>query len=180
MSSIIFLIGGARSGKSSYAVDLARECHGGVAYLATGVACDEEMEERIEKHKNDRPDSWETMEEPLNLEDALKNMNSSIKLVLLDCLGFWVSNLIFHYQSQGKTDSQVEEAVLKRVLEFVSLAKEIDPKIIIVSNEVGMGIVPEAPLGRLFRDVLGRANQIMASRADEVRFFVAGLSMKMK
>ena len=180
MGEITFLLGGARSGKSSYAVDLAKSCHGHVVYLATGVPCDEEMKERIEKHKSARPDSWDTIEEPLYVEGVLKRLNESAELVLLDCLGFLVSNLLLHYQNQGRKGSQIEDAVLAHIMGIASIAKEIKPGMIIVSNEVGMGLVPETPLGRLFRDVLGRANQIVADRADEVLFFVAGLPIRVK
>jgi len=180
MGEITFLLGGARSGKSSYAADLAKKCGGRVVYLATGVICDEEMALRIEKHKNDRPDFWETIEEPLYVEDVLRKLDRSVELVLLDCLSFLVSNLLLQYQDQGKTDSQIEDKVLAHILNLVSIAEEIETKIIIVSNEVGMGVVPETPLGRLFRDVHGRANQIVAAHAHEVFLLVAGLPMKVK
>ncbi len=180
MGKITFLLGGARSGKSSYAADLAKKCDGRVVYLATGVICDEEMKRRIEKHRNDRPDSWETIEEPLYVEDVLRKLDRSVELVLLDCLSFLVSNLLLQYQDQGNTDSQTEDKVLAHILNLVSIAEEIETKIIIVSNEVGMGVVPETPLGRLFRDVQGRANQIVAAHAHEVFLLVAGLPMKVK
>ncbi len=180
MPNITLLLGGARSGKSSYAVKLAENCDGHVVYLATGISCDEEMKRRIEKHKNDRPDSWETIEEPLDVENALKKVSESADLVLLDCLGFWVSNLLLHYQSQGKEDSQIEDMVLTRILNMVSMAEETELEMIVVSNEVGMGIVPEGPLGRLFRDILGRANQTVAAHAHKALFFVAGLPIKLK
>ena len=180
MGSITLLLGGARSGKSSYAADLAKKCDGRVVYLATGIVCDEEMERRIEKHKNDRPDSWETIEEPLHVENILRKLDNFVELVLLDCMSFLVSNLLLHYQNQGKTDSQAEEKVLAHILNLVSIAEEIETKIIIVSNEVGMGVVPETPLGRLFRDVQGRANQIIAAHANEVFFLIAGLPMRLK
>jgi adenosylcobinamide kinase/adenosylcobinamide-phosphate guanylyltransferase len=180
MGEITFLLGGARSGKSSYAVDLAKDCQGRVVYLATGVSCDEEMERRFEKHKGARPDSWETIEEPLHVEDVLRKLGESADLILLDCLGFLVTNLMLHYQSQGKDDSQVEDAVLGHIVDMVSIARDAELDMIIVSNEVGMGVVPDSSLGRLFRDVLGRANQMIAASADNVLFFVAGLPMKLK
>ena len=180
MGDITFLLGGARSGKSSYAVDLAKNCQGRVVYLATGISCDEEMERRFEKHKSDRPDSWETIEEPLCVGHTLKNLSESADLVLLDCLGFLVTNLMLHYQNQGKDDSQVENAVLDHIMDIISTARDAELDVIIVSNEVGMGVVPDTPLGRLFRDILGRANQMIAASADEAFFFVAGLPMKLK
>ena len=180
MGKITFLLGGARSGKSSHAVDLAIKCQGQVVYLATGIECDEEMERRFEKHRNDRPKAWKTIEEPLCVGNVLKNLSESADLVLLDCLGFLVTNLMLHYQNQGQDDSQVENAVMEHVMDIVSTVRDSELDIIIVSNEVGMGIVPASSLGRLFRDILGRANQMIAASADEALFFVAGLPMKLK
>jgi len=114
------------------------------------------------------------------VEDVLRELDKSVELVLLDCLSFLVSNLLLHYQNQGETDSQAEEKVLAHILNLVSIAEEIETKIIIVSNEVGMGVVPETPLGRLFRDIQGRANQIVAAHAHEVFLLVAGLPVKVK
>lgn len=180
MGKITFLLGGARSGKSSHAVDLATKCQGQVVYLATGISCDEEMERRFEKHRNDRPKAWETIEEPLCVGNVLKSLGESADLVLLDCLGFLVTNLMLHYQNQGQDDSQVEDAVMNHVMDIISTVRDSELDIVIVSNEVGMGIVPGTSLGRLFRDILGRANQMIAASADEVLFFVAGLPVKLK
>lgn len=180
MGKITFLLGGARSGKSSHAVDLAAKCQGQVVYLATGIECDEEMERRFEKHRNDRPKEWETIEEPLWVRDSLKDLSKSADLVLLDCLGFLVTNLMLHYQNQGQDDSQVEDAVMEHIMGIISIVKNSELDIVIVSNEVGMGVVPASSLGRLFRDILGRANQMIAASAHEALFFVAGLPIKLK
>lgn len=193
-AKITFILGGTRSGKSSFAINLAKNINGPdshrhtptqkngrVAYLAPGVACDSEMRMRIEKHKKMRPNSWQTIEEPLNIEGALKNLDSSIKCVIFDCLSFWVSNLILHYQNVGtEYNLSLQEKILSRVSQLLGLAKTIKPKLIIVSNEVGMGVVPDAQTGRIFRDILGTANQLVKDSADEVFFLVAGVPIKIK
>lgn len=180
MAEITLLLGGARSGKSSYAVDLAKNFDGQVVFLATGVSGDKEMKEKIEQHKRSRPISWETIEEPLNIDTALKNASELAELILLDCLTFWVSNLLLHYRNQGKSGAQLEKEVLNQVEQVTSTAKRIESQLIIISNEVGMGVVPESSLGRIFRDILGRANQLVASYADQVFLLVAGLPIKVK
>lgn len=180
MGQITFLLGGARSGKSSYAVDLATNFTDQVIYLATGIPCDQEMKRRIEEHRQKRSKSWKTIEEPLDIDIVLKNLDVPIKLILLDCLTLWVSNLTLHYQKQGKQGIKLEQSVLDRVSQAVSIAKEIRPKMVIVSNEIGMGIVPDTSLGRTFRDILGKANQIVAASADQVFFMIAGLPIEVK
>lgn len=180
MAKITFLLGGVRSGKSSYAIELANKISDKVVYLATGVACDDEMKLKIELHKKTRPKSWKVIEEPLNIETALDRVDKSIKVIIFDCLTFWVSNLIRHYQTKGTTKTQLDTEITNRVCKAISIAKGVIPQVIIVSNEVGMGIVPDTELGRAFRDILGRANQIVAVSADEVFFLVAGLPVKIK
>jgi adenosylcobinamide kinase/adenosylcobinamide-phosphate guanylyltransferase len=138
------------------------------------------MQERVKRHKKERPKSWKTLEEPLQVNAALKDLNESTKLILLDCLTFWVSNLILHYQNQGKERRQLKELVLNQVSRAVHTAKEIKPEVIIVSNEVGMSIVPKTSLGRIFRDTLGKANQIVAAAAGRVFFMTSGLPIKVK
>ena len=180
MAGITFILGGARSGKSSYAVSLAKSFSDRVVYLATGIPSDEEMRTRIENHRIARPEFWKTIEEPLNVGTVLIKIEGTTDVILLDCLSVFVSNLILHYQSEGASDTELEEKVLSRLLKTISIAREIKSKLIIVSNEVGMGVVPGTPLGRLFRDIMGRANQITAAEADEVFLLVAGLPIRLK
>ncbi len=180
MAQITLLLGGARSGKSSYAIQLAKIFGDPVIYLAPGVPCDEEMKDRIKKHKEARSQSWETIEEPLDIDTVLKRLQNYPGLILLDDLSFWVSNLLHHYQQQGKERNQLKEEVLNRVKNTISIAQEIKPDLIIVSNEVGMGVVPKTNLGRIYRDVLGRVNQLAADHADQVYLMVAGLPVKVK
>jgi adenosylcobinamide kinase/adenosylcobinamide-phosphate guanylyltransferase len=171
MGKIIFIIGGARSGKSLYAINLAKTMSEKVVFLATGVACDEEMKERIEKHKEIRPNIWQTVEEPIEIEKVLNTLDSSVDCIIIDCLSFWVSNLLI---SLGK------EKIINRTAQIIKMAKKITPKLIIVSNEVGMGIVPNTSEGRIFRDILGKVNQIVANLADEVFFLLSGIPIKLK
>jgi adenosylcobinamide kinase/adenosylcobinamide-phosphate guanylyltransferase len=180
MAEITLLIGGARSGKSSYALRLAKDSGSQVMYLAPGIPCDDEMKDRIERHRRDRPRGWQTIEETIHLKRALADTDDSIGLVLFDDLSFWVSNLLVHYQDQGKGKDQIEKLILGRVSEFFNVAKEHELKLIVVSNEVGMGIVPNTPLGRIYRDILGWTNQLAASHADRVFLLVAGLPTRIK
>jgi adenosylcobinamide kinase / adenosylcobinamide-phosphate guanylyltransferase len=163
--SLVFLLGGARSGKTALAVRLARKAGGPVTVIATAEAGDEEMSERIRLHRADRPESWRTIEEPLGLESALAQVDDGHVLVI-DCLTLWVANLI----AQGDSESSVEaqgRAAAARACSRTGLT-------IAVSNEVGLGVVPATELGRRYRDVLGRVNAAWAEAADETALVVAG------
>ncbi|MDI6840998.1 MAG: bifunctional adenosylcobinamide kinase/adenosylcobinamide-phosphate guanylyltransferase [bacterium] len=184
MAEITFIIGGACSGKSSYALRLAnaclatrRECKSQVTYIATGVPCDEEMESKIEAHKRTRPKDWKAIEEPFNIEDVIKKLDVSTGVIILDCLTFWVSNLLLQ---KAENVTQFENNIVNRVSKFASILKDIKSKVIVVSNEVGMGVVPRTRLGRIFRDYLGKANQIVASDANEAFLLTAGIPIKVK
>ncbi|PIU62487.1 MAG: bifunctional adenosylcobinamide kinase/adenosylcobinamide-phosphate guanylyltransferase [Armatimonadetes bacterium CG07_land_8_20_14_0_80_40_9] len=197
MGKKTLLLGGARSGKSHYALELAKKFKGKAVLIVTGIPCDEEMKARIERHKKARPKSLKVIEEPINIKNILKRVDRSVEIILIDCLTLWVSNLMQDYQDKGKkplfasypnvettrrvvSTIELEERIFSKVLQLVSTLKVVKPKVIIVSNEVGMGIVPETQQGRLFRDILGRANQVMADLADEVFLLVAGLPIKLK
>ncbi len=180
MGEITFILGGARSGKSRYALELAKGCRGQIVYLATSVPLDEEMRRRMEEHRRRRPKSWRTVEEPLRVVSVLKRLDKSAELVILDCLTIFISNLLLHYQGEEKATGKLEEKVIGEISRTISTIRKIHPKIIIVSNEVGMGIVPETSLGRSFRDLAGKVNQIVAEAAKEVFLLVAGLPTKLK
>ncbi|MBU0567921.1 bifunctional adenosylcobinamide kinase/adenosylcobinamide-phosphate guanylyltransferase [bacterium] len=169
--SLILILGGARSGKSRFAVKLASTLKGEKTYLATASALDPEMEERIKEHKRERPKQYKTVEEPLEIERVFKDSKPS-KIVLLDCLTLWISNCLLSHKS--------EEQILARLNSFLSLAKENNACLIIVSNEVGQGIVPRNKLARRFRDIAGLANQLAAKEANEVYWMVAGIPTKIK
>lgn len=168
---LVLVIGGARSGKSSFALSLADLAPGPRLYLATATALDGEMEERIRNHKKERGDGWDTMEEPRDVAGKMKGA-SGYGVILLDCLTLWLTNMIM---------AGMDDAAVKGEVEGLALAcKKTAAGVIAVSNEVGLGIVPDNPLARRFRDLSGLANRIMAKAADEVFFIAAGLPLKMK
>ena len=170
---IIFVTGGARSGKSEFAQDMAEKIEGKRLFLATAQAFDEEMEERIQKHREQRGDRWNTIEEPLYIGNAIRSVLGQYKTILVDCLTVWMSNLLMEYPNQNEKISEIVDNF------FFSL-DELEEKIIIVSNEVGMGIVPDNKLARDYRDRLGFLNQRMAGRADEVYALLSGIPVKVK
>lgn len=173
------ILGGVRSGKSSKAMEIAEE-YSEVVYLATGVATDEEMEDRIARHKEERPENWDTLEEPVEIGeklDGLKSENFS-GAVILDCLGFWVSNLFREIDNLEEIDP--EGFITEKARTELQPALDSKYELIIVSNEVGMGVIPGSTAGRRFRDALGRANQVLGDMADEVFLMVAGFKLELK
>ncbi len=169
MAHTVLVIGGARSGKSGYAEDLAASHRGRRIYVATAEAGDEEMALRIEAHRARRGDDWTTFEEPLELISVLRSAASEDTFILVDCLTLWLSNLMMARRDIGA-----------EVADLCDVMKALPGRICLVSNEVGLGIVPDTPLGRCFRDEAGFANQMLARDADEVVFMVAGLPMRLK
>ena len=166
MTELIFVTGGARSGKSSFALEKARELGGDdVTFVATAERSDDEMTERIAWHQLERPLAWKTIEAPREID--LSNLKS--RVVVLDCLSLFVSNLLL--------DGLAESTILKRIQ---SILESRIQTLMVVSNEVGMGIVPEYSLGRQYRDLLGRANQWVARASTQAYFLVAGIPMRLK
>ena len=172
MSEFIFILGGARSGKSAYALNLAKEKSRKVLYIPTAEAGDSEMKSRISKHKASRPRYWKTIEEPLDLIAALKKHKHKYEVIIIDCLTLYLSNLMHKGLTQG--------AVIKRIKDAAAYIKAMRESVVVISNEVGLGIVPENKLAREFRDIAGLANQIMAEAADEAVFIQAGIPLKLK
>ena len=162
------VLGGARSGKSRHAQALAEATGPRRTYLATAEARDEEMAARIAQHQAERGEGWQTLEAPLDMPAALGSVADS-DVVLVDCLTLWLTNVML-----GERDVETETEAL-----VVALAAAPQP-VILVSNEVGLGLVPETPLGRAFRDAQGRLNQRMAQEVEEVRFVAAGLPLVLK
>ncbi len=169
---IIFIVGGVRSGKSRFAVELVRALPGPKAYLATAQALDKEMSERIRKHKASRPAGWHTLEEPLEIAGAIENHGDGLGAILLDCVTLWLSNTLMAGWSEDKILAETER--------LLRLARASRSSLVIVSNEVGWGIVPEHPAARLFRDLSGSIHQKIAREADEVYFMICGLPQKIK
>lgn len=171
MGKILFIVGGARSGKSRYAEKLAHASKKQVTFIATGEGLDREMRERIMCHKNARPKHWVTVEEPRCVSAAVKTIPADA-CILIDCLTLLVSNLILK-----KVKAAVIEEEAKNIV--TALKKRRGPSIL-VSNEVGLGIVPASRLGREFRDVAGRVNQIVAGESHEVYFMVSGIPWRVR
>ena len=163
------VLGGARSGKSAFAEKMIGDSGLTRIYLATATADDDEMRNRIAHHRMQRGDGWITVEEPLALVDALTREATHGRAVLVDCLTLWLSNLMF-----AERDPDVEA---RRLTRFLGAAKY---PVVLVSNEVGLGLVPETPLGRNFRDAQGRLNQIVADAVPNVVFIAAGLPLWLK
>ncbi|MBT3241195.1 MAG: bifunctional adenosylcobinamide kinase/adenosylcobinamide-phosphate guanylyltransferase [Chloroflexi bacterium] len=184
MSKTILILGGARSGKSTHAEKLAKEIGGdSVLYVATAEAKDEEMKTRIKKHQSDRPNSWSTLESPTKIGEGIQEIWDLHKVILLDCLTLLVSNLLLlgaGEEGEPIDVNKIQEIVLEEIRDFSDTVLKLDTTVIIVSNEVGLGLVPPYELGRVYRDVLGRANQQIASWANEVYFLAAGIPMRMK
>lgn len=164
-----FVLGGARSGKSSFAEGLIEASGMDAVYLATGRAWDDEMSERIAQHKQRRGGSWTTIEEPLDLVGVLQRECTGNRAVLVDCLTLWLTNLMM-----SEKDIETETARL------VAALRELKGAVVLVSNEVGLGIVPENRMARDFRDHAGRLHQAVAGAAAQVYFVAAGLPLKMK
>jgi adenosylcobinamide kinase/adenosylcobinamide-phosphate guanylyltransferase len=184
MRKLTLILGGARSGKSTYAEKMAQEIGGdSVLYLATAEAKDDEMKERILRHRAARPKAWVTVEASRRIAQAIGHGRNGEKAVLVDCLTVLVSNILLEEIGGREGDpfqKKVEEAVDIEVAELLAFIRQTDAHFLLVSNEVGMGLVPAYALGRAYRDLLGRVNRQLADSADEVFFLVAGLPMRIK
>ena len=178
MARIILITGGSRSGKSIYAQQIAESMAEGRTYIATCPVVDEEMKERIRKHREARrTGNWQTIEETTDLAAALTKAKGSA-VILIDCLTLWVNNLM--YQAEVQKQDIREEDIVDRCRDILDACDTIYGTVIFVTNEIGMGIVPDNALSRRYRDLAGRCNQVMAHRADAVVFMVSGLPLKMK
>ncbi len=172
---LVFITGAARSGKSYFAEKMAAESKDKVTYIATCVPEDDEMRDRVARHQARRPDNWQTIEEALNPARIIRELDGPGQVFLLDCITLLVNNLML--QPEGEID---EEEILKKISTLAQVSCEATAHVIIVSNEVGWGIVPADPLSRLYRDIIGRANQILASYADEAYVTIAGIPIELK
>jgi adenosylcobinamide kinase/adenosylcobinamide-phosphate guanylyltransferase len=170
VSRVVLVGGGVRCGKSGFALQLARACPGPRTFLATAEVRDEEMRERAAQHRLERGSDFETLEEPLDLRGALARLEE--RVVVVDCVTLWLSNLLLQQASAAD--------VLATVDAVCGLLVRRAPPCVLVTNEVGMGIVPETPLGRAFRDLAGAAHQRLARAADEVYFGALGMMLRLK
>lgn len=172
MSRITLFTGGARSGKSRRAEQYAARLGRPVTYLATAEPRDDEMRERIAAHRASRPAAWPTLEAPLAAARAIDELEPG-SVVLLDCLSLLVSNLLLAHEHAP------QPAVDREVAALLAVARARDLSLIVVTNEVGLGVVPAYPLGRLYRDLLGRANQQVAAAAEEIYLVVCGIPVEL-
>jgi adenosylcobinamide kinase/adenosylcobinamide-phosphate guanylyltransferase len=180
MGRLILVLGGARSGKSAYAQRLAQEIGGErVLFVATAEAGDEEMAQRIARHRQERPAAWRTMETPRQIGAGVRTCLSDARVVLVDCLTLLVSNVIVPLDVTADL-AEATAAVQAEVDAILQVVRESAVTCIVVSNEVGLGLVPDTPLGRVYRDLLGYANRVMAAQAQTVYFMVAGLAVDVK
>jgi adenosylcobinamide kinase/adenosylcobinamide-phosphate guanylyltransferase len=181
MSKLTFIIGGARSGKSTFAMKLAGN-YEHVCYVATADSAqtsqinDDEMVKRIQNHQKNRPANWETIEAPLNLDKAVSNLDGKLDVVLIDCITLYITNILLN----SREAKEEEKYIIDSINRLCITCKKITPHVIIVSNEVGYGIVPDNPLSRRFRDIAGYANQLIAREADSVFLVTAGIETKIK
>ena len=173
------ILGGARSGKSTFAERLASERGTAVLYVAAAEAGDEEMAARIAAHRAARPAHWHTLEAPRAIGPAIRSAEVQAPVVLIDCITLLASNVIAPLPEPIAYED-AERALNAEIDGMLAAYADSDAEWIIVSNEVGLGLVPPYPLGRVYRDALGKANQRLATVADEVLFMVAGLPMKVK
>lgn len=185
MSNIVLVTGGARSGKSNFAELLCREQNNSTAYIATSVAFDDEMKDRIKKHQDSRPKEWKTYEIYKDIYSIVEDLDKNHDTVILDCLTLMINNLMFTYgidvdKATTEEINEIEEYIKDQVEKLLKAVKDTDLYFLIVTNELGMGIVPENKLSRIYRDFVGRANQLIAKYSDEVYFVVSGIPMKVK
>ena len=185
-SRIVTITGGARSGKSAHAAKIVAEVGAPVVYLATASASDTEMAGRIEQHRAERPSNWLTLEEPIHLSSALSQANlPEPSAILVDCITVWLGGYVCPLYDMPEAEAlaslkSVEEAVFAEAQRLFEFARGRSGCLVVVTNEVGDGIVPADPLTRFYRDTLGRLNQKFAASSDEVYVLVAGLPLRLK
>jgi adenosylcobinamide kinase / adenosylcobinamide-phosphate guanylyltransferase len=177
IDGITLILGGARSGKSSYAEQAARDAGKSVLFIATATAGDAEMAERILKHRASRPAEWQTLERPLNIGSSLSKPIADV--VIVDCITLLVSNILFSLP-ENTSAATVIQKVHMEIDELIAAQTRCGGQWLLVSNEVGMGIVPSYPLGRIYSDALGWANQALARNAKRVILMVAGIPLVIK
>ena len=177
MARIILITGGARSGKSGVAQNLAESLPGNRVFVATAPALDQEMQERIRRHQDDRQNNdWQTIEEKKDLAGVLAT-DDKHDVMLVDCLTLWINNLMFGENDQNELD---EDELSIKCDKLLAACRQRNGQVIFVTNEVGLGIVPDNPLARRYRDLVGRCNQVIAAGADEVILVTCGIPQRIK
>jgi adenosylcobinamide kinase / adenosylcobinamide-phosphate guanylyltransferase len=178
-NTLTLILGGARSGKTRYAQEQARQIGGDVLYVATAEAGDEEMRMRIEAHRAARPAEWRTLEAALQVGETLMLNQVRAQVVIMDCITLLVSNVVVSFAENAPFDD-VKQKVQAEIDALLKAHSNLGGQWFVVSNEVGLGLVPPYPMGRVYRDLLGWANQTLARSADCVIFMVAGIPMIVK
>lgn len=176
---LILILGGARSGKSRLAEKRAREHGGRVLFVATAEAKDDEMRARIAEHRGQRPADWRTLEAPRRVAQRIADCGYQHDILILDCVTLLTSNVLLG-MPETTAPADAEAAILREIDDLLTVYERSEATWLVVSNEVGMGLVPPNRLGRLYRDVLGRVNQRLAESADEALLLVAGLPWRLK
>ena len=177
MGKVTLYTGGCRSGKSGLAVEQASRLSENVCFIATCVPQDDEMKERVKKHRQERPSSWKLIEEPLAVADAIAKVDpAAYPVILVDCLTLWVCNLM----CQEKSPLSKEQEMVAQAKKLIDSAKRFDGDVIFVSNEVGMGIMPVNAMSRNYADLAGRCNQVIAKDAETVIFVSCGIGITLK
>ncbi len=179
MRKTVFVTGGARSGKSHFALELAQSMGGQVLFVATAEAGDEDMAERIKAHQTSRPAGWRTLEAPVEVGRRIQETSGPVGTVVIDCITLLVSNVLGRLEEDSAARA-IEEEVVAEIRALIECMDRLEAHFIVVTNEVGEGIVPMGRTARIYRDLLGRTNQMLAGRADEVYLMVAGLPLRVK
>ncbi len=175
------IIGGARSGKSHFAQELALKSGGAVLFVATAEAGDEEMKQRIEEHQKARPSTWLTIEATTHIGSQIVQNIGKATTVVIDCITLLINNIFQQHSNGEEIDADlVEKEVINEIDELIECIDRVAASFIIVTNEVGLDLVPANKVGRLYRDLLGRANQVLARHADEAIMMVAGIPILLK
>jgi adenosylcobinamide kinase/adenosylcobinamide-phosphate guanylyltransferase len=179
LSNLILITGGARSGKSSFALELCEDISAERLFVATCPTIDSEMDDRVARHKQEREGrGWTTIEEPLNLKDIFFETAKKYDVILLDCITLWVNNILFSFEREG---GEVNDKVIQQLAkEWLKTAKQCPGTVVCVTNEVGLGIVPENGLARKYRDLVGTVNQTIGKIADEVVLVSCGVPLYIK
>ena len=185
MGKIVFITGGARSGKSRFAESLFAG-KDDVLYVATAIGFDDEMRDRIKRHRSQRNPSWDTVECYRNFTDELRGRLANRRNIILDCITLMINNIMvvdsgvdWDHAGTDMAD-RIENEIIDEVSGFIAVARNVTGVSLVVSNEIGLGLVPHTPLGRHYRDIAGKVNQLLASQADEVYLMVSGLPVKIK
>ena len=176
---VTLVTGGARSGKSTYAQEMAMKVGVSVLFVATAEAGDEDMRKRIEEHRKSRPADWVTLEATSHIGSRISENIGKARLVIVDCITLLVNNIFMRYDETTDTDI-AEKGVMTEIDELIDCMDRTEADFIVVTNETGLGIVPADRISRLYRDILGRVNQRLAQRADEVYMLIAGIPMPLK